>query len=72
MMKARGLMDEDVARMYLLDRNLLAKGEWEKMVEGDRHSTVFFWIQRAVVVLKENGNVLLNSYSFQQMAYDMF
>jgi hypothetical protein len=29
----------------LLRCGLLAPGEWEAMVPGDRHSTTFFWIQ---------------------------
>ena len=44
-MKARGLMDAVECREHLQQVGLLAKGEWDAMVPGDRHSTVFWWIQ---------------------------
>ena len=44
MLKARGKMDDDQARIFLLRERLLEDGEWEAMQPGDRHTTVLFWI----------------------------
>ena len=55
MLKARGNMDSDAGRDYLLSCGLLADGEWEVMVNGDRHSTVFWWIALKVEQLRRDG-----------------
>lgn len=44
-LKARGQIDSEDARTFLLDEGLLEEGEWEAMVPGDRHTSVFFWLQ---------------------------
>ncbi|KAL1499372.1 hypothetical protein AB1Y20_011578 [Prymnesium parvum] len=40
MLKARGEMDSEEGRQYLLKAGLMEEGEWEAMVAGDRHTTV--------------------------------
>lgn len=44
MLKARGQMDADASRDYLTRAGLLEADEWEAMVAGDRHTTVFWWV----------------------------
>ena len=44
MMKARGVMDDDSARLYLEETGHLLPNEWECMCEGDRHTTAFYWV----------------------------
>lgn len=43
-LKSQGLVETDTGRTYLEKKNVLRKGEWESMVPGDRHTTVFFWM----------------------------
>ena len=43
--KARGKMDADATLAALKSGGLLADGEWEAMARGDRHTTVYCWIQ---------------------------
>ena len=38
-------MDAEAGRAHLLSTKLLETAEWEALVPGDRHSTVFWWIQ---------------------------
>ena len=38
-------MDSEAGRVHLLSTKLLEPDEWEALVPGDRHSTVFWWIQ---------------------------
>lgn len=54
-LKSRGNMDSDKAREHLLSSQLMVDGEWEKMVPGDRHSTVFWWIHTQVVRMEHHG-----------------
>jgi len=54
-LKARNEMDTDLGRKYLEDIELLREGEWENMVNGDRHTTVWYWIQRKAVTLTDQG-----------------
>lgn len=57
-LKGKGLMDDEtVAKPYLEDRQLLYPGEWDAMVKGDRHTTVYFWIQSYMVRLEREGLV---------------
>ena len=44
MLKSRGHMDSDEGREHLLEQKLVTAAEWERLVSGDRHSTVFWWI----------------------------
>ena len=55
MLKARGKIDSEEARDFLLQEGLLEPGEWEKMVDGDRHTTVFWWLQFRISRLAEQG-----------------
>jgi hypothetical protein len=48
-LKARASMDSDGGREHLVRLSLIEPGEWEAMVDGDRHSTVFWWIQMELV-----------------------
>lgn len=58
MLKSRGAMDsEDAFRWLSQDMDLLAPNEWEAMVPGDRHSTVFCWIQTALCQLQQAGTM---------------
>ena len=62
MLKARTLQDADEAREYLESLKLIVGDEWEAMVNGDRHTTVWYWIQAKAKRLYEarnlNGNKL--------------
>lgn len=54
-LKGRGLIESDEGRIYLLKLKLLQGDEWETMVSGDRHTTVFYWIQmKAMKLTKDN------------------
>ena len=57
MLKAKALMDAEAGRAYLARLELLKPGEWEAMVGGDRHSTVFWWIQTELVRLCRAGKL---------------
>lgn len=49
----RGEMDSEKGRQYLTTRNLLVPGEWEALVNGERHTTVNWWIQMELRRLTE-------------------
>ena len=51
-LKGKGLIDHDIGRDHVTTLKLLETGEWEAMVPGDRHSTVFFWINTELVRLQ--------------------
>lgn len=42
---------------YLERCGLLADGEWEALLPGDRHTTAFWWIQMQVRRLTDEGVV---------------
>jgi len=63
-LKARGLMDDEKGREYLKSLRLLKDGEWECMVNGDRHSTVWCWIQSQARGLTEEG-IIQSEVAFQ-------
>ena len=56
-LKGRMLIDSDEARVFLTDANLIVKDEWEKMVNGDRHTTVWFWVQTKARQLRDEGSI---------------
>jgi hypothetical protein len=61
-LKARGYMDSEEGYNYLLDEKLIEnRVEWDAMVAGDRHSSVFYWLMVEVVNLKE-ANVICPEY----------
>lgn len=64
--KPRGMMDQDEFREYLAQSDLLHQNEWEKMVPGDRHTTVFSWIQAQIVNMMKQG--YLSVLSVQQIS----
>lgn len=51
-------MDSDEGRDYLISLRLLDESkpheEWNAMVPGDRHSTVFWWLQLTLVELEQS------------------
>ena len=55
MLKSRGSMDSDKGRGYLERSGLLLPNEWDALVNGDRHTTVFWWIQMQVRQLTSDG-----------------
>lgn len=56
-LKARGMMDHAEGKKYLEDLRLLAGSEWNDMVDGDRHTTVWFWIQLKCDELLRSGDI---------------
>ena len=44
-LKGRDLVDTDTARDFLESMDLIDEDEWDVLVNGDRHTTVWFWIQ---------------------------
>lgn len=56
-LKARDLIDSTKGEHYLQVSNLLVADEWAAMVDGDRHTTVWYWIQRKAKQLKEQGHI---------------
>lgn len=44
MQKARGKMDVEGMKDWLQRLKLIEEDEWERMVPGDRHTTVYFWL----------------------------
>lgn len=66
-LKPRGLMDSvTVAKPFLEQRCLLRPGEWERLVPGDRHTTVYYWI---LCLLRHcKARHLLDEHEFVLMA----
>lgn len=56
-LKGRMLIDSDEARVFLTKANLIAENEWETMVNGDRHTTVWFWVQTKARQLRDEGMI---------------
>jgi len=57
-LKSRGLMDDEIqGKTYLEERDLLEPAEWDALIAGDRHTTVYFWIQSYMVHLEQLGVV---------------
>lgn len=54
-LKSRGQMDSEQGREHLQTSGLLKDGEWDAMVKGDRHSTVFWWIHIQCSRLQRKG-----------------
>ena len=48
-LKARMLIDTDEAQDFLKVSKLIVGNEWESMVNGDRHTTV--WVSTSVLLL---------------------
>jgi hypothetical protein len=56
-LKSRGLIDSIEGRMYLSKLDLIQLNEWDKMIPGDRHTTVWFWIQTKANKLRIAGRI---------------
>lgn len=54
-LKGKGTIDASVGRAHIESLGLLLADEWDKMVVGDRHTTVWYWIQQKAVYLTEAG-----------------
>eukprot|EP00587_Corethron_hystrix_P005638 CAMPEP_0113313038 /NCGR_PEP_ID=MMETSP0010_2-20120614/9618_1 /TAXON_ID=216773 ORGANISM="Corethron hystrix, Strain 308" /NCGR_SAMPLE_ID=MMETSP0010_2 /ASSEMBLY_ACC=CAM_ASM_000155 /LENGTH=458 /DNA_ID=CAMNT_0000168963 /DNA_START=50 /DNA_END=1426 /DNA_ORIENTATION=- /assembly_acc=CAM_ASM_000155 len=61
-LKARDSIDSHEGRMYLKYLGLLKGNEWEKMVDGDRHTTVWSWMMAKTTKLNKDG-VLTDIYA---------
>jgi len=70
-LKSRGHMDSAQGRAYVTDLDLLEPGEWESMVEGDRHTTVIFWVNTMVGQIDDSSRLLQNISDFRAKANDM-
>jgi hypothetical protein len=44
-LKGRGLVDAEEGRQLLESLGLVVDDEWDAMVPGERHTTVWFWLQ---------------------------
>ena len=55
MLKAQKNMDSNQGRMALEANGLLAPGEWQAMIPGDRHTTVYFWLSKKIHQLYKEG-----------------
>jgi len=56
-LKGRGLIDTDEGRDYLESLNLIQSNEWDVMVSGDRHTTVWYWIQMKAMTLTKTNSI---------------
>jgi hypothetical protein len=65
-LKARGQMDTEEGKSYLNALNLLDKDEWDRMVIGDRHTTVWWWIQVKAKQLADED--IISWCAFHQIA----
>ena len=54
-LKARYLIDTEEGREYLELSELIVGNEWDKMVDGDRHTSVWYWIQEKASELNKKG-----------------
>ena len=77
-LKAQGLIETDTGKTYLEKKNLLEKGEWDSMVPGDRHTSVFFWIatklnnqSSSMIPSNYNNNLIEMIVSMRGTANDM-
>ena len=62
-LKARCLIDTTEGQKYLLLSRLLVGNEWDRMVDGDRHTTVWYWIQSKAKQMKDRGQI--DAYELQ-------
>jgi hypothetical protein len=56
-LNARGLMDTEEGRQLLESLGLMVDDEWDAMVPGDRHTTVWFWMQVKATRLADEGKI---------------
>lgn len=62
-LKARSLIDSDEGRNFLELSRLVVGDEWESMVNGDRHTTVWYWVQSKAKQIQDQGGI--NEYELQ-------
>jgi len=62
-LKSRGLIDSKEGKNYLEMLDLLEADEWDRMIHGDRHTTVWYWIQTKANKLRMTGSI--DSVAFQ-------
>jgi len=56
MLRARGASDSAEGRIHLQREGLLlSDGEWDAMVYGERHTSVYCWLQRRAVICAQRG-----------------
>lgn len=68
-LNARGFIDTSEGRNYLQRLNLIKGDEWNMMVNGNRHNSVWFWIQsKAIYLMKKNE---ISEQSFQTICNAM-
>uniref|UniRef100_A0A7S1BBL0 Bestrophin homolog n=1 Tax=Corethron hystrix TaxID=216773 RepID=A0A7S1BBL0_9STRA len=58
-LKARDQIDTHAGRLHVNQLGLLDGNEWEKMVDGDRHTTVWWWIQAKACQLHSQEVILV-------------
>ncbi len=56
-LKGRDLIDSEEGRAYLDKLHLIEGDEWLTMVNGDRHTTVWFWIQVKAEKLRRKNEI---------------
>ena len=56
-LKSRGHMDSPQGKAYLEELSLLEQGEWESMIDGDRHTTVLYWVQSLITNFPANTHI---------------
>jgi len=54
-LKGRGQIDSIEGRDHLEFLGLLKDDEWDKLIEGDRHTTVWYWLQSKAADLRAEG-----------------
>jgi len=54
-LKGKGVIDSQSGKIHLEELGLLVGDEWDKMVAGDRHTTVWYWIQQKAMHLADQG-----------------
>ena len=62
-LKARCLIETEEGRKYLELSKLVVDDEWDEMVDGDRHTTVWYWIQARASEISETG--MIDAYRLQ-------
>lgn len=65
-LKGRGCIDNESGREYLENLNLLKRGEWDSLIDGDRHTTAWWWIQMQARELRRRG-VIVSDIDFHKI-----
>ena len=70
-LKSRGHMDSPQGKAYVTDLGLLEPGEWDCMVNGDRHTSVVFWLNTMVTKHDKHAKLIYDISDFRAKANDM-